>query len=130
MGQAASFKPRGVVAKPFWPFLSLARMKLPMSPRPTERNAPPTSPDYLQTDCRTYRSRNPDRYVTYASAKGTIEQSGSYKAIRSKQLRYSLCWAVGLVPLSGGLAGGADRGKTMGIDGIADNRFPLRGRRP
>lgn len=30
----------------------------------------------------------------------------------------------------GGLAGGADRGKTMGIDGIADNRFPLRGRRP
>ncbi|GER47775.1 cytochrome c-552 [Striga asiatica] len=119
MGQAASsFKPRGVVAKPFWPLLSLARMKLPMSPRPTERNAPPTSPDYLQTDCRTYRSRNPDRYLTYASAKGTIEQSGSYKAI------------LGLVPLSGGLAGGADRGKTMGIDGIADNRFPLRGRRP
>lgn len=64
-----------------------------MSPRPTERNAPPTSPDYLQTDCRTYRSRNPDRYVTYASAKGTIEQSGSYKAIRSKQLRSPLCFS-------------------------------------
>lgn len=31
----------------------------------TNRNAPPTSPV-----CCTYRSRNPDRYVTYASAKG------------------------------------------------------------
>lgn len=45
-----------------------------------------------------------------------------------KKIRVLLCWAVGLVSLSG--AGGADRRKTMWIDGIADNRFPLRGRRP